>query len=733
MKKTFLMAAVGLAMSLSAHAVRAVHQLFPQPQSDGTTVMLYTNGDGRLAFYTTADDQVVVRDSKGTLCYAAYENGKLVPTSIVVHNVGERTAEEKAFVSSNTLKPTDQPLLEMLAPQPFFTENTNRLQKSIIASTSDGLGKYGTRSMGPIPSIGKITLPVIMVEFSDRKFQDYMTTDKFSRFMNAEGYHEDDDSQKGSVRDYFISQSRGMFEPTFDVVAKITLDKSYAYYGANKNGSKDVNVRTMLSEAITKATAEGVDFSKYNVDGKIPNVIILYAGYGEATGGDENTIWPHASEYVGGKIGNNEFASYFVGNELYGASGNRIMGMGVMVHELGHVLGLPDFYETQYTYQDEDNPMGFWSVMDCGEYYPGSTAYAPVGYNAYERSYMGWLDIRELNNEEAVKLSTVKDTDGEYAVLLRNPLDTKEYFILENRSDDTWFPSSLGTGLLVTRIAYNETAWLRNRVNQNQKYKRAMVVTASGRKMTDLGQAGDLFGNGKNNIDEFTLYNSQAMATPVYRILKNPDGVLTFSFKDKAKTVDYAISDDTKYERVTDASTLAAGDEIVVACGNQKLAMTSTLGNGTLQSVSVNQTDGNLYGNDLVLPLTLKKSGPNWLLQYGKRYLTATNSGLKFNTSMSASSFVSIAFDSDNATIKFGGSVKNNILGFDEDAYQFITSADSKNNIQIYRKSSATGISAVNTDNTVNSDYRMFNLSGQQVGEGYKGIVIVNGKKVLRK
>ena len=726
------MAVLSVAMGLSVHAVRAVHQLFPQRQSDGTTVMLYTNGDGRLAFYTTADDQVVVRDGKGTLCYATYRDGRLIPTSVVVHNIGERTAEEQAFVASNTLKPTDDALMEMLAPQPFFINKENKLQRSLVSSTADGLGKYGTPSMGPIPSIGKVTLPVIMVEFSDRKFQDVMTIDKYSRFMNSEGYHEDDESQKGSVRDYFISQSRGMFQPTFDVVAKVSLDNPYAYYGANSSMSNDVNIRKLLVEAITKATASGVDFSKYNVDGKIPNVIILYAGYGEATGGDANTIWPHASEYIG-KIGDNNFASYFVGNELYGSSGNQIMGMGVMVHELGHALGLPDFYETKYTYQNEDNPMGYWSVMDCGPYYPGSTAYAPIGYNAYERSYMGWLNIRELNNSEAVKLSTPSDTDGEYAVLLRNPSDSREYFILENRTIDTWFPASFGTGLLVTRIAYNESSWRNNTVNQNQKYKRAMVVVASGRKMTGNAQAGDLFGNGNNNINEFTLYNTSTMATPLYRILKNPDGALTFSFKDKINVSDYAVSNDTKYDIVTDASILSDGDEIVVACGSEKLAMTSALSNGTLQSVSVALSADNLFGNDMVLPLTLKKSGPNWLLCNGKYYLTATNTGLKFNTSMSSSSFASIAVDADNATIKFGGSVKKNLLGFDADAYQFATFPDSQNNIQIYRKSASTGISTVNAAVDNDTDGRMYNLSGQQVGDGYKGIVIVNGKKVIRK
>ena len=95
---------------------------------------------------------------------------------------------------------------------------------------------------------------------------------------------------------YFLAQSRGMFDPTFDVAAKVTLNKSYAYYG--KNGYRiDLNVTSMIREAVNDAISQGVDFSKYYVNGKVPNIIVYYAGCGEATGGDENTIWPHEMDY----------------------------------------------------------------------------------------------------------------------------------------------------------------------------------------------------------------------------------------------------------------------------------------------------------------------------------------------------------------------------------------------------------------------------------------------------
>lgn len=41
--------------------------------------------------------------------------------------------------------------------------------------------------------------------------------------------------------------------------------------------------------------------------------------------------------------------------------------------------------------------MGYWDLLDYGQYY--QNGYRPVEYSAYERSYMGWLDVKELGDE----------------------------------------------------------------------------------------------------------------------------------------------------------------------------------------------------------------------------------------------------------------------------------------------------------------------------------------------
>ena len=99
----------------------------------------------------------------------------------------------------------------------------------------------------------------------------------------------------GSARDYFLAMSQGLFDPTFEVVAKVKVSRGYAYYGKNGNGRNDVHVLDLVKEACDLAAEQGVDFRKYvEADkGCVPLVSIMYAGPGEANSTDE-----HADDYI---------------------------------------------------------------------------------------------------------------------------------------------------------------------------------------------------------------------------------------------------------------------------------------------------------------------------------------------------------------------------------------------------------------------------------------------------
>ena len=61
-----------------------------------------------------------------------------------------------------------------------------------------------------------------------------------------------------------------------------------------------------------------------------------------------------------------------------------IDGIGTVCHEFSHVLGLPDFYDTDYEDNGQSNDPGDWSVMAGGSYMNNNSR-TPVGYPLYER------------------------------------------------------------------------------------------------------------------------------------------------------------------------------------------------------------------------------------------------------------------------------------------------------------------------------------------------------------
>ena len=105
---------------------------------------------------------------------------------------------------------------------------------------------------------------------------------------------------------------------------------------------------------------------------------------------------------------------------------------------------------------------------------------------------------------------------------------------------------------------------------------------------------------------------------------------------------------------------------------------------------------------------------------------------LKLVKKADANCLANIIITDGNASITFTGTAKRNKLSYSYDDTNFSSFADAKDQIQIYRKSGELGINGV-TSTGVKKDGRVFNLAGQQVGDDYKGIVIVNGKKIVRK
>lgn len=452
---------------------------------------------------------------------------------------------------------------------PSQLDNQNWSTRALYAPNADGLGNFGESARGILPSIGSPRIPIIMIEFADVSFRASTTAAVLDSLFNHPGY-KPTAGARGSVRDYFVAQSYGMFRPSFEVVGKVKTTHPRAYYGQNLGNSKHARINDFYLEALEKAKEQGVDFSQYATQGNVPIVVLYHAGAGEHDSfetGRENYIWAHFSPSPA-QSGKTTFRGYFVGNELMQTyqsqtvlingkgvkkpvldeKGNPIVqdaqleGIGVLCHELCHALGLPDFYSTE---KEQQTPT-FHDLMDYGQY--GNSGYRPVGLSAYERNYLGWLKLEELGETplrgQLAPLGSTATEQHARAYIVRNKLNPKEYYILENRQPYDWFFTMAGSGMLVYHIDYDEGLWRYNRVNTDGKRLRYTVLPADGlwqgnksSKFSDY--AGDFF-PGTHNIttltsEKFPLlrWHTDSDSPAFYQITQAKDGSVAFSYLDK--------------------------------------------------------------------------------------------------------------------------------------------------------------------------------------------------------
>lgn len=393
---------------------------------------------------------------------------------------------------------------------------------------------------------------IILVQFTDSKFKSGHDLALYRRIANDENYS--GNNFRGSIKDYFKVQSHGQFELDFDVAGICQLQHPYAYYGKNNSQKEDVKPGEMVAEACLWAHEHGFDFSKYdwNGDGEVDQVFVLYAGHGEASYKDANTVWPHmfylsASDY--GKplsLDGVTVDTYACSSELNG-DGN-LDGIGTFCHEFSHCMGFPDLYDTSYAGWFG---MGDFDLMCSGSYNGDSKC--PAGYSAYEKAECGWLTLKDMTNiEQETSIVGVQpmSADGD-AYIIKNKGHEDEYYILENRQKTGWDSYLPASGLMITHVDYDADIWGWNMPNTSGKYEDAngntktndhqrLTIFRAGKSTDEYGDASDLYPYGSNNSltktssPASTLYNtnsdgSKYMHVAITDIAIAADGTASFT------------------------------------------------------------------------------------------------------------------------------------------------------------------------------------------------------------
>ena len=427
MKKivTMILALVCAAQILSA--VPAKPGKFTRTLPNGRTITLQLHGDEFRHWMTDESGQVVKED----------KNGNIVPSSM---------AEVKVHMGGAAVVNRDR--MRRI-------EKMKRMMRNAVPTRS---------------SDGSLHFPMILVQFSDLRFRvaetDELVWEAFNKLANEVGYSENGGT--GSIHDYYVDNSMDQTDFYFDVFGPVTVSGTYADYGAHHQSevmdySGEPAAEALMEAVRLVAEEKGRDiFNPYDNDGDgwVDAVFMYYAGYNQAEGGPEDTIWPHewsvdSYDYCFGThhseevFGNVRFSTYSCSSELKGNSGIRMCGIGTAVHEFGHALGLPDLYDTSYDDYGDGSCGGVYDFSPmCGGSYNNSSR-TPACFTMEERIMMGWADgFEPMPAAGTITIPALATSNTAYKEETANP---GEYFVFECRNGKGW-DKYVATGMVVYHV-----------------------------------------------------------------------------------------------------------------------------------------------------------------------------------------------------------------------------------------------------------------------------------------
>ncbi len=200
-------------------------------------------------------------------------------------------------------------------------------------------------------------------------------------------------------------------------------------------------------------------------------IIVVVAGFEASYSGLQNfAIWRHywflpGMGYLSSDPAPEPYYQTYVGGRDYGggyamvgekAPNGTIIGQGLVAHEVGHGLGLPDLYDTDgnYNYNGYGNGTGEWCLMAGADWLGNPAGTCPGHFCAWAKIDRGWLTPTLIWYRDSVnaQIPKVESVPVVYRMNPYNQPTSQQYFLIENRQKKGFDSLISGDGLLIYHI-----------------------------------------------------------------------------------------------------------------------------------------------------------------------------------------------------------------------------------------------------------------------------------------
>jgi len=449
--------------------------------------------------------------------------------------------------------PDESAVLQSRRSISSISSNNNLRSRQLQPDESnDDAPKPTTKNNRRYPTAGAFHNLVLLLKFSDHKRRQLPPRAHYDLLYNSPAT-EPHIVPTGSVKNYFHTNSYGAFNVQSTVVGWIELSKPEGYYANGDYGF--VRIQEAIKEGLESMQSAGYDFKDYdaNDDGVVDGFGLLISGYGAEFAGADcegaenvNRVWSHKGSVNWVSDRNVTVDRYYVSSGLRNKCGSDIARMGVICHELGHYLGLPDLYDSTW----KGSGIGALDVMSQSWGYDGTGVYPPL-LSAWSKVSVGWVIPTVIDQDGTFELENSETSDTVYKIDAGFP--EGEYLLLENRQPDGYDSRIPHGGIAIWHIDENASQNTRGFPGQdedswpeNGNHYRVALLPADGdyhlERGVNQGDAHDLW-HASSSHKELNSGGDVYPNTDSYQDgLITPTGIRIYGFSSSQNTMTFKVT-----------------------------------------------------------------------------------------------------------------------------------------------------------------------------------------------
>ena len=322
---------------------------------------------------------------------------------------------------------------------------------------------------------------VVLIDFSDQPAN--ISVNRADKIINGVGYTEPTVTR--SLRDYWLTQSRGKVVMTHKVIGYFRAPQTAAWYNSQPFDAYILLLQQALNSVV--ATRPDFDWNALSLangrmnrngteKGTFLSINFVTTAWIPGTGGTHWLPWTAPNGVPTQQVTGSTFISPW----------DSDVNLFWLTHEQGHsIWGWPDTYDTTA----QSYGTGLYSLMSGNQ---STGDIEPVGAPFLLAEQ--WVNAIDINGQ-----TIVLTPDGNSIARYRNPLNSREYFVVEARTNtapgNLAFPVPLG--LLIWHVDEAVTTGNTRPEMTSQQHYQVSVEQADGlfdlERFANPGDLGDIY------------------------------------------------------------------------------------------------------------------------------------------------------------------------------------------------------------------------------------------------